>query len=200
MSQIVLYDGKTDPKVFIMSFEAAIQSVGGDEAMMAKSLVMAITGIARTWYTKLPAGRTFSWEQLKGARFENFQGNYDDPIMPEHLFAVTQGTTETLRSYVKRQVCGLSEETIIDAAKEGLWHGLLWSKLSRRRPIARRSSCGSLRNTLELRMMSYAKLGRGKANRPHTLSGKKGKHAPVIPTRKAPGTGGPVVDTSYHYF
>lgn len=59
ISQITPYD---DPKAFIMSFEAAIQSVGGGEATMAKRLVMVITGIARTWYTTLPAGRTFSRE------------------------------------------------------------------------------------------------------------------------------------------
>lgn len=46
MPQLNPYDGKSDPKAFLMSFEAAIQFVGGDEVTMAKSLVMAITRIA----------------------------------------------------------------------------------------------------------------------------------------------------------
>lgn len=62
MPQITPYNGKTDPKAFIMSFEAAIQSVKGDEAIMAKIFVMAMTGITCTWYTTLEAGKIFSWE------------------------------------------------------------------------------------------------------------------------------------------
>lgn len=68
-------------KAFIISFEAAIQSVGGDESTMAKSLVMAVTGATHTWYTTLPTGRNFSWEQLKDALFGNFQGNYKIPLL-----------------------------------------------------------------------------------------------------------------------
>lgn len=140
MPQITPYDGKTDPKAFIMSFEAAIQSMGGDEAIMAKSFVMAVSGITRTWYTTLDPGKVFSWEQLREAMLENFQGNYDDPVTSGHLFAVKQGKTETLRSFMKRfvhvkcQASGLSERTIIDAAQEGLQPGSLRSRLSRRPP------------------------------------------------------------------
>lgn len=49
---------------------------------------MSVTRIAHTWYTMLPAGRTFSSEQLKDVLLENFQGNYDDPVTSEHHFAV----------------------------------------------------------------------------------------------------------------
>lgn len=60
MPQVIPYSRKSDPKAFIMSFKAAIQSVGGDNTTMAKSLVMAITRIVRTWYTTLEPGRMFS--------------------------------------------------------------------------------------------------------------------------------------------
>lgn len=135
MSQITLYDGKPNPKAFIMSFEAAIQSIGGGEATMAKSLVMAVTGIARTWYTTLPAGRTFSWERLKEALFD-FQGNYDDPVTSGYLYAVKEGPMETLWSFikcfvhVKCQACSLSADSIIDAARGGVRVRPLCSKLS----------------------------------------------------------------------
>lgn len=81
MPQIAPYDRKTDPKAFVMSFEAAIQSVGGDETVMAKSFVMAITGITRTWYTTHEVRMIFFGEQLWEAMLENFQGNYDDPSL-----------------------------------------------------------------------------------------------------------------------
>ena len=60
MPQITPYDEKTDLVAFLMSFEATIQSVGGDESTMAKSFVMAVTGIARTWYTTLELEKIFS--------------------------------------------------------------------------------------------------------------------------------------------
>lgn len=72
MPQIAPYDGNTNPKAFIMSFEAAIQSVGGNKAIMEKSFVMVVTGMARTWYTTLEAGKIFSWEQLWEDMLENF--------------------------------------------------------------------------------------------------------------------------------
>jgi hypothetical protein len=55
---------------------------------MAKSLMMAVTGIARTEYTTLDAGRMYSWEQLQELMLENFLGNYDDPATSGHLFVV----------------------------------------------------------------------------------------------------------------
>lgn len=79
MSHVIPYDGKSDPKAFIMRFEAAIQSVEGNRTTMAKSLLMVVTGIARTWYTTLEPGRMFSWDQLKNVLLENFQGNYKRP-------------------------------------------------------------------------------------------------------------------------
>lgn len=55
-----------------MSIEVVIQSMGGDEAMVAKSLVIAIMWITQNWYTTLEAWSIFSWEQLKEALLENF--------------------------------------------------------------------------------------------------------------------------------
>ena len=36
-----MYDGHSDPKQFLMSYEATISSYGGNAAVMAKSFVMA---------------------------------------------------------------------------------------------------------------------------------------------------------------
>jgi hypothetical protein len=71
---------------FIMSFKETIQSVGDDESTMAKSFVMAISVIARTWYSTLDARRIRSW--VRELMLENFQGNYNDPITSGHLFAM----------------------------------------------------------------------------------------------------------------
>ena len=40
--QLPMYDGHSDPKQFLMSYEATISSYGGNATIMAKSFVMAI--------------------------------------------------------------------------------------------------------------------------------------------------------------
>jgi hypothetical protein len=44
---IPTFDDQSDPRQFLMSFEAAIISGGGDETTLAKSLVMAVKGPAQ---------------------------------------------------------------------------------------------------------------------------------------------------------
>jgi hypothetical protein len=41
--QLPMYDGHSDPKQFLMSYEATISSYGGNTAVMAKSFVMDVT-------------------------------------------------------------------------------------------------------------------------------------------------------------
>jgi hypothetical protein len=41
-----IYDGPTDSKQFLMSYEATISSYGGNSAVMAKSFVMAVRSVA----------------------------------------------------------------------------------------------------------------------------------------------------------
>ena len=43
-NMIPTFDGQSDPRQFLMSFEAAAISGGGDETTLAKSLVMAVKG------------------------------------------------------------------------------------------------------------------------------------------------------------
>src|SRR5688500_10329954 len=46
--QLPMYDGHSDPKQFLMSYEATISSYGGNTAVMAKSFVMAVKSVAQT--------------------------------------------------------------------------------------------------------------------------------------------------------
>jgi hypothetical protein len=54
--QLPMYDGHSDPKQFLMSYEATISSYGGNTAVMAKSFVMAVKSVAQTWYSSLRPG------------------------------------------------------------------------------------------------------------------------------------------------
>jgi hypothetical protein len=44
--QLPRYDGHSNPKQFLMSYEATISSYGGNAADMAKSFVMAVRSVA----------------------------------------------------------------------------------------------------------------------------------------------------------
>jgi hypothetical protein len=46
--QLPMYDGHSDPKQFLMSYEATISSYGGNTTVMAKSFVMAVRNVAQT--------------------------------------------------------------------------------------------------------------------------------------------------------
>jgi hypothetical protein len=43
-----MYDGHSDPKQFLMSYEATISSYGGNAVVMAKSFVMTVRNVAQT--------------------------------------------------------------------------------------------------------------------------------------------------------
>jgi hypothetical protein len=54
--QLPMYDGHSDPKQFLMSYEATISSYEGNATIMAKSFVMAVKNVAQTWYSSLRPG------------------------------------------------------------------------------------------------------------------------------------------------
>jgi hypothetical protein len=49
-------DGDYDPKEFLMKFEAAVESNGGDATTKAKALVLALKGEVQYWYANIPKG------------------------------------------------------------------------------------------------------------------------------------------------
>jgi hypothetical protein len=59
--QLPMYDGHSDPKQFLMSYDATIFSYGGNTAVMAKSFVMVVKSVAQTWYSSLRPGTITSW-------------------------------------------------------------------------------------------------------------------------------------------
>ena len=48
--RIPVFDGKTNPRKFLVSYETAVTS---DAQILAKSLIMAVEDIAHDWYTSL---------------------------------------------------------------------------------------------------------------------------------------------------
>jgi hypothetical protein len=72
-NMIPSFDGQSDPRQFLMSFEAAIIS-RGDETTLAQSLVIAVRGPAQQWYSSLKAKSIQSCDHLKANFLVDFQG------------------------------------------------------------------------------------------------------------------------------
>jgi hypothetical protein len=100
--QLPMYDGHSDPKQFLMSYEATISSYGGNTAVMAKSFVMAVKSVAQTWYSSLRPGTITSWQKLKDMLITSFQGFQTKPVTAQALFHCTQDHEEYLQAYVRR--------------------------------------------------------------------------------------------------
>jgi hypothetical protein len=94
--QLPMYGGHSDPKQFLMSYEATISSYGGNTAVMAKSFVMAVRSVAHTWYSYLRPGTITSWQKLKDMLVTSFQGFQTKPITAQALFQCTQDHEEYL--------------------------------------------------------------------------------------------------------
>jgi hypothetical protein len=72
--QLPIYDGHSDPKQFLMSYEATISSYGGN------TVVMAGRNVAQTWYSSLRPGTITSWQKLKDMLVTSFQGFQTKPV------------------------------------------------------------------------------------------------------------------------
>ena len=57
-----------------MSYEAAVALAGGDNAVLAKSFVIATEGDALAWYSMLKPNTVYSWENLWDKILANFKG------------------------------------------------------------------------------------------------------------------------------
>src|SRR5690242_21027693 len=124
-----MYDGHTDPKQFLMCYEATISSYGGNTAVMANSFVMAVKNVAQIWYSSLRPGTITSWQKLKDMLITIFQGLQTKPVTDQALFQCTQDHEEYLQAYVRRflrlraQAPTVLNDIVIEAIIKGLRPG-----------------------------------------------------------------------------
>jgi hypothetical protein len=155
-----MYDGHSDPKQFLMSYEATISSYGGNTAVMAKSFVMAVKNVAQTWYSSLRPGTITSWQKLKDMLITSFQGFQTKPVTAQALFRCTQDHEEYLKAYVRRflrlraQAPIVPNEIVIEAMIKGLRPGPTARYFARKPPRPWRSFFRRWMNTSGLIMIS----------------------------------------------
>jgi hypothetical protein len=135
-----MYDGHSDPKQFLMSYEATISSYGGNTAVMAKSFVMAVKSVAQTWYSSLWPRTITSWQKLKDMLVTSFQGFQMKQVTAQALFQCTQDHEEYLQVYVRRflrlraQAPIVPNEIVIKTMIKGLWPGPTAQYFARKPP------------------------------------------------------------------
>jgi hypothetical protein len=135
-----MYDGHSDPKQFLMSYEATISSYGGNTAVMAKSFVMAVWNVAQTWYSSLRPRTITSWQKLKDMLVTSFQGFQTKPITTQALFQCMHDHEEYLQAYVQRllrlreQAPTVPNEIVIEAMIKGLRLGPMTQYFARKLP------------------------------------------------------------------
>jgi hypothetical protein len=135
-----MYDGHSDPKQFLMSYEATISSYGGNTAVVAKSFVMAVKSVAQTWYSSLRPGTITSWQKLKDMLITSFQGFQTKPVTAQALFQCMQDHEEYLQAYVRRflrlraQAPTVPNEIVIEAMIKGLRPGSTAQYFTRKPP------------------------------------------------------------------
>jgi hypothetical protein len=138
--QLPMDNGHSDPKQFLMSYEATISSYGGNAVVMAKSFVMVVRNVAQTWYSSLWPGTITSWQKLKDMLPTSFQGFPTKPVTAHALFQCTQDHEEYLQAYVRRFLCLREQapivpnEIVIEAMIKGLRPGPTTQYFARKPP------------------------------------------------------------------
>jgi hypothetical protein len=82
-----------------MRYKATITSAGGDEATLAKPLIILIEDAAANWYSVLPPRCIYSWQQLTENFLLNFQGFQAKLDTEEDFLSCTQREKETLPNF-----------------------------------------------------------------------------------------------------
>jgi hypothetical protein len=140
LPQLLMYDGHSDPKQFLMSYGATISSYGGNTSVMVKSFDMSVQNVAQTWYSSLRPGTITSWQKLKDMLVTSFQGFQTKPVTAQALFQCTQDHEEYLQAYVRRflrlraQVPSVPNEIVIESMIKGLRPGPTAQYFARKPP------------------------------------------------------------------
>ena len=87
------FDGESDPKEFLLKYEATIEATGGGSACKAKALVLALRGLAQRWYTNLPLGNIQFWSQLRMELSTSFRAVKPDEVTSCDFHNMKQGSS-----------------------------------------------------------------------------------------------------------
>jgi hypothetical protein len=134
------YNGFGNSRQFLMRYESAVNSVGGDDVALAKSFINTCEGPVLNWYSLLQPHSVYSWVDLKTKFMQAFQMFHDTTAESSNLYNCLQKDREPLRNFVKRfiqqrsQIPKADDKTTIKTLIKGLTPGQIASHLTRKKP------------------------------------------------------------------
>jgi hypothetical protein len=96
------YNGFGNSRQFLMRYESAVNSAGGDDVALAKSFIIACEGLVLNWYSLLPPHSVYSWVDLKTKFMQAFQMFHDTTAESSDLYNCKQKDRGPLRNFVRR--------------------------------------------------------------------------------------------------
>ena len=99
---IPVFDEKSNPRKFLVSYETAVTSARGDAQILTKSLIMAVKDIAHDWYTSLKPLSIRSWGQVKAELVSTFQGYHPGTKTMRDLLNCIERDDEYMSKFLER--------------------------------------------------------------------------------------------------
>jgi hypothetical protein len=134
------YNGLGNSRQFLMRYESAVNSTGGDDVALAKSFIIACEVLVLNWYFLLSPHSVCSWVDLKTKFMQAFQMFHDTTTESSDLYNCKQKDREPMQNFVRRfmqqrsHIPEADEKTRIDALIKGLTPGPTASHLTRKKP------------------------------------------------------------------
>ena len=100
--KVVNYEPNMDPTSWLSSYEMAMSICNATRNLCAKFMYLMMDGAAKVWMRNLPPRSISSWEQLKVAFVQNFQGTCKKLSTIEDLERCVQKKGESARHWMKR--------------------------------------------------------------------------------------------------
>jgi len=102
-ANLMKYNAKTNPKLWLADYRLACQ-LGGtdDDRLIIRNLPLFLSNSARAWLEHLPASQIHDWRDLVRVFVGNFQGTYVCLGNSWDLKSCRQAPDESLRDFIRR--------------------------------------------------------------------------------------------------
>ena len=132
------YDGKQNPAQWLRLYSTAASVAGGDTKVIY--FPMAQEPVPLTWLENLARESIHSWDDLKKAFIDNFQGSLHRVATRHTLYLCKQEQGESIRSYVKcffdtrATIPNVADDDVIDYFQSSITVQSLYRDFGHNRP------------------------------------------------------------------